>query len=207
MGKYQTKCEKVCTEQTIKCIAKYGHLYDEETGKRIVFVEGSSCMITGAEYKYPNVEIPEGKTKIESGHIKLLSENTELYYDLLQPRKKEKDKELNKTHEKFRVKCKLLEDLHVKRTEKEGYRFNPCKCITISSNIPYFEPIFGTSLAELFRKTSILYNEGYTSANGKVAERFFLENGENLEKVCDKAFVLKERLAKAKAKLVGLGNL
>jgi len=190
----KAKCTHV---QPIKCKALYGHLYNLENRKRIVFVEGTTCELHHAQYKHPKEENVFDLTEIKAGYFKLLEKNTILYFDLLQPLEKEKDKDLKKEHKKYRFKCELLEDLYVKRTKKEGYRLHPCQCKTVSSNdVKYFEVVFGKTLAELFRKTSILYNESYTSANVKVTDRFFLENEDDLETICDKMYA--ERLSKAK---------
>ena len=186
------------TEETINCEAMYGHLYNLENGKRIVFKEGTTCELHHAQYEYLKEENEFDPTKIKTGYFKLLEKNTVMYFDLLQPRDKERDEDLKKEQKKYRFKCELLEDLYVKRTKKEGYRLHHCQCQTVASNdVKYFEVVFGKTLAELFRKTSILYNGSHTCANVEVTDRFFWENENNLETVCDKMYA--ERLGKAKA--------
>ena len=191
------------TEETINCEAMYGHLYNLENGKRIVFDEGTTCELHHARYNHPKEENEFDPTKIKTGYFKLLEKNTVMYFDLLQPRDKERDEDLKKEQKKYRFKCELLEDLYVKRTKKEGYRLHHCQCQTVASNdVKYFEVVYGKTLAELFRKTSILYNGSHTCANVEVTDRFFLENENNLETVCDKWFA--ERLEKAKATVKAL---
>jgi len=176
-----------CT-QYIKCKAMYGHLWNIENERRIIFVEGSTCELHHAQYKYPSEDTENIQMKIKADYTKVLDKYTVLDFELLQHQEGEKDEDLKKEHKKYCFTCMLLDDLYAKQTEKEGYRLHPCQCKTIASNVLYFEPITGKTLSELFRKTSILYNEGYTCANVKVTDRFFLKNGNNLEKVCNKVF-------------------
>ncbi len=191
-------------DQPIRCIAKYGQLYDMATQKRIVFIENSICELSCTNFKYPAEEEISCKTVDElakevtaknGGYRKIFDRGKVLYFYLMQPQNEEKDKELKKEHRRYTFKCVLLEDLYVKQTEKKnghGYKFYECHCKTVESNAAYFESTSGKSLAELFRKTSILYNEDYTSANALVTDYYHVDKyfGDNnkLKSACDRLF-------------------
>ena len=201
------------TEQTIECIAKYGHLYDAETKKRIVFEKGETpCILSGVEYgkDYLFPTDPEYSGNFENPEIqKMLKIKIKNSEEMARKVAKEKGKYekildaksklyfiLSGQHKFFEI--ILLEDLYAKK-ENNRYSLYECLCRTFYSDIDFFEVIYGSSLAELYRKTSVLYNGFKTSHATYILRDFFTDFAykQNLKAKCDSVF----RIAEANAKL------
>jgi len=183
------------SSQYIQCEARYGHLYNLATGKRVVFDDDTLFELKG-EYIPPKNEsiLPQSVDALKNevsakgeNYFQAFERGTKLYFILKSP------------HSYFFT-FELLEELYVKNTAT-GYSLYKCKCKTIYSDIPFFEVIHGVSLSELYRKTSILYNGSKRSPEVQVASEYFFT-----KPIRDKNFALKEefkrieRLIEAKAK-------
>jgi len=187
------------TEETINCKAMYGHLYNLEDGKRIVFDDNSSWELKG-EYGQPKEEILKTKDidvlkreveKDDTNYRELFKRGTKLYFFL--------------TKQLQIFEFELLEELYVKLDNKNKYSIYPhCLCQTIYSDIPFFEVLSGRSLLELYRKTSVLYNGLKTSHTTYVLRHFYTDSrcSENysLRMACEKIY-RDERIEKARASL------
>jgi len=191
-------------DQPIKCKAMYGHLYNLENGKRIVFIEGKPCELKG-EYGQPKEETVKPKDidvlkreveKKDANYRELFKRGKKLYFIL--------------TKQQKIFEFELLEEMYVKRNNKKEYSIYPhCLCQTVYSDIPFFEVTCGRSLLELYRKTSVLYNGLKTSHTTYVLRNFYTDyccsENYDLRMACKKFY--DERLEKVKEKLAKLENL
>ena len=205
------------TEQTIECIAKYGHLYDAETKERIVFEDGFKCKLFAPHYKPPSEKkvniksVDDLAMEVKMANMELRAKNKNTYQKVFD-RGKVLYFKLKKPLAEYVFTFVLLEELYVKKTT--GYSMFTCHCQTVKSNIPFFESIFGKSLSELYRKTSVIYLGSKTSPEVRAMEDYFYTEPsckvkEQFKRECEQALFQnkKQRIAEAEAKLKQLKNL
>jgi len=187
------------TEEIINCKAMYGHLYNIDDGKRIVFDDNSSWELKG-EYGQPKEETLKPKDidvlkreveREDTNYRELFKRGTKLYFILMK-------------HLKI-FEIELFEELYVRFDQKNKYSIYPnCLCQTIYSDIPFFEVISGRSLLELYRKTSVLYNGMKTSHTTYVLKNFYTDRScresYSLRMACEKIY-RDERIEKVRASL------
>ena len=187
----------------------YGHLYNVE-GKRIIFDDDTLWDLKG-DYKPSEAVIVHPKD-IEVLKQEVLKEDQN--YRVLFNRNKTLYFRITVKGKRYIFEFELLEELYVKLNEKKGYDMHPhCLCKTVRSEIPFFEVMYGASLLELYRKTSVLYNRLKTSHTTYVLDNFYTDSSCSeksvLRTACIKLFDerLKNSKAKAIAKIHVLSNL
>lgn len=168
----------------LNCKCRYGHLYNIETGKRIILKEGSLINLLGEfeHISYLTIDLPELKTAKQQKEIALMSNKN---YRLLLAKGEFVYFHLNcdkLNNEFYYFKAILHEDLWVLRTvtgkNKKGYHFSDCVCETIentSNNIEFYENLIGYSLNDLYRRNSIIYLGAENAANARVSSTFFID--------------------------------
>ncbi|WP_163377803.1 hypothetical protein [Cyclobacterium sp. SYSU L10401] len=161
---------------------KYGFLYDQETGKRIILAEGSELTITVENsdvldqdpYNHPyNPQKEEDKMSELKGkgykEVIILKEKSKpLFFEISAGFR-------SKSHEPIKslFEIQLLENLYGARKEfDKDYDLLSCHCVVskcIFKNLEFFEPIYAYSLNDAYSKTYDFYFRlyGKQAANAK----------------------------------------
>jgi hypothetical protein len=151
-------------------VYKYGHLYDSETGKRILLADNSKFSVTvnaedvlavdpynhEFELRDPDSIIASLKEKKYKEASKVLPAGSKIFFDISAGSKGKKTERLFCN---FQV--QLLEDLFIARKEAGGkYNIMECHCVVeqcLSGNLNFFEPIYSYSVNNAYMKTYDFY--------------------------------------------------
>lgn len=173
---------------------KFGHLYDQKTGKRILIEDGAKVVIVIEENSllkedvsisgFQPYEILNSDNKLKQVENKCLGDNRpywkiknahEYLFFKIQGYIPKRDKKENFVLD-FRL--KLLEDLYItnKRKDPKWASLFDCKCVIdhcYNNDFNYFEPVYGTSLNKARTKLHELYFSRVANPASNAFNEFF----------------------------------
>lgn len=191
--------------KAINAIYKHRHLYDSETGRRIILNENSEVSITVQDnallktdpYNPPHQLLLSSEELLKNMKAKklfhklFLKKGTKLWFSIKAGVKENKSKNSsgpNKTEEGeivnagavYQFEVVLNEDLFWVSKHKEPPLADvfECACTVVkecSNTIEYFEPIYATSLNQAYTRTFEFYFPMYASANANIYKKISLK--------------------------------
>lgn len=179
--------------KSAEIIYKYGHFYDLQTGKRLLLKDGESAVLVYNSSMSLLIEDPLNKElkarssrEIEQSlevlphfqwHAKLLSAGDHLQFTINSQILTSDDQEKLK----ITFRTTLLEDLYYYKTTARSLA--SCHCVVdqvIWGNLPYFEPIYASSLNEAHSRTFVHYFSKYGQGTAQASNKFRLRNEKKL---------------------------
>lgn len=178
--------------KAFKVIYKHGHFIDQETGKRIIPVQGEDYVITGAENSFtledmkltitPSKDSDQKKKWAQkefetSKYHKLFDAGAQFIFRVGNSKMQKGDES-----KQYVFLCSLTEDLYLyllkekEPKEPKNWRLARCNCKLekcLLGNLSYFEKLEAESLNQLFTRTVMHFFSNQRSGSANALETFY----------------------------------